>query len=201
MMRLGIFGGTFDPPHVGHLIAAQDIYEALELDRLLFMPASFPPHKRGVQLTPGEIRLRMLRASVAGDNRFEVSDLELRRPGPSYTVDTLREMRRHQPDGQLYFIMGADQLVGFSSWRRPQEVAELAQLVVIGRGGLEPWDVKPAIDVDYRAVAVTRVDISAREIRRRVQEGRSIRYMVTEPVLRIIEEEKLYVGAGERVGG
>ncbi|MBI4521084.1 MAG: nicotinate-nucleotide adenylyltransferase [Gemmatimonadetes bacterium] len=200
-MRLGIFGGTFDPPHVGHLIAAQDIYEALELDRLLFMPASFPPHKRGVQLTPGEIRLRMLRASVAGDNRFEVSDLELRRPGPSYTVDTLREMRRHQPDGQLYFIMGADQLVGFSSWRRPQEVAELAQLVVIGRGGLEPWDVKPAIDVDYRAVAVTRVDISAREIRRRVQEGRSIRYMVTEPVLRIIEEEKLYVGAGERVGG
>lgn len=200
-MRLGIFGGTFDPPHVGHLIVAQDIHEALELDRLLFMPASIPPHKRGVQLTPGEIRLRMLRASVAGDNRFEVSDIELRRPGPSYTVDTLREMRRQHPDGQLYFIMGADQLVGFSSWKQPQEVAELAQLVVIGRGGLEPWDVKPAIDVDYRAVAVTRVDISAREIRRRVQEGRCIRYMVTEPVLRIIAEEKLYVGAGERVGG
>lgn len=191
-MRLGVFGGTFDPPHVGHLIVAQDVFEALALDRLLFVPAPNPPHKRGIEVTPGEMRLRMLEAAIAGDARFQVSDLEFQRPGPSYSVDTLRELHRIEGDGQLFFILGADQLAEFASWKEPEEVARLAELVVIGRGGWEPWNVKPRIDIRYRELVVTRVDISAREIRRRVREGLSVRYMVPESVIRIIDAEGLY---------
>ncbi|MBI4538253.1 MAG: nicotinate (nicotinamide) nucleotide adenylyltransferase, partial [Gemmatimonadetes bacterium] len=199
-MRFGIFGGTFDPPHVGHLIVAQDIFEALELDRLLFIPAPLPPHKRGIEVTPAEIRLRMVEAAVAGDSRFEVSDVEFRRPGPSYTVDTLRDLHHGHPGAEFDLVIGTDQLAEFANWRQPEEVARLARLAVIGRGGLDPRDVQPAIDVPYRPVAVTRVDVSARAIRKRVREGRSIRYMVTEAVRRIIEEQGLYL-SGQRVSG
>lgn len=195
-MRLGVFGGTFDPPHVGHLIVAQEVWEALGLERLLFVPAAIPPHKAGIEVTPGEIRLRMLRAATADDPRFEVSELELQRPGLSYTVDTLRELRRLHAGAELFFIMGADQLAAFASWRAPEEVARLARLVVIGRRGLEAQDVTPGIAVEYRALPVTRVDVSAREIRERVRQGRSIRYMVPDAVRRIIEEEGLYVTDG-----
>lgn len=192
-MRIGIFGGTFDPPHVGHLIAAQDAYSALGLDRLLFVPAAVPPHKQGVVSTPAEARLEMLRAAVAGDPRFEVDDVELRRPGPSYTVDTLRELRRRDPSAALTLLMGVDQFRDLHTWREPLEIARLAEVVVLTRAGVA--DVGTPLDIPYRLVPVTRVDLSATEIRRRVAAGEPIRYLVPAAVESIIVREGFYRGA------
>jgi len=188
-MRIGIFGGTFDPPHLGHLVMASDVHRVLALDRLVFVPAGDPPHKLGQVATPAGLRLEMVRAAVAGDDRFAVDDLELRREGPSYTVDTLREFRRRDPDGELFFLIGADALRDFRTWRAPDEVARLARLAVMERAG-EPASAPASLEV--RDVRVTRIDISATQVRSRVAEGASIRYLVTEPVRRIIERERLY---------
>lgn len=190
-----MFGGTFDPPHVGHLIVAQDALAALGLDRIIFMPAAVPPHKRGLKVTPAETRLKLLRAATADDPRFEVSTLELRRAGPSYTVDTLRELRERDPEGALFFLMGADQFRLFHSWRAPDEIARLAELAVLTRDGQERFE--PAVDVPHRWLSVTRVDISATELRRRVAAGLPIRYLVPRAVEELILAEGLYREAGQ----
>jgi nicotinate-nucleotide adenylyltransferase len=192
-VRLGIFGGTFDPPHLGHLIAAQDAFSALGLDRVLFVPAAVPPHKQGGVSTPAEARLEMLRAAVAGDPRFEVDDLELRRPGPSYTVDTLRELRRRDPSASLSILMGVDQFCALHTWREPLEIARLAEVVVLTRDGIV--DVGTPLDIPYRLVPVTRIDLSATEIRRRVAAGEPIRYLVPPAVESIIVREGFYGGS------
>lgn len=192
--RLGVFGGTFDPPHIGHLIVAQDAWQALGLDRLIFVPAAAPPHKEGVRITPAPIRLEMVRAAVAGDPRFEVSELELRRAGPSYTVDTLRELRREHPGAELHFLMGVDQFEGFPGWREPDEIARLARLVVLTRGGGRPGGGGGAPEYPHRLVEVTRIDLSATSIRARVAAGEPIRYLVPEGVTEIIGREGLYRG-------
>lgn len=186
--RIGILGGTFDPPHVGHLMVASDVHAALGLDRLLLVPSASPPHKRGSVQAPAETRLEMVRAAVAGDDRFEVDELELRRPGASYTVDTLRELRARHPHAELYFVVGMDQLKEFHSWREPEEVARLARLVGVSRHGETPDPGGPvAVPVE-----VTRIDLSATDIRGRIRAGRPIRYFVPDPVLEIIERDGLY---------
>jgi nicotinate-nucleotide adenylyltransferase len=188
-MRTGVFGGTFDPPHVGHLIAAADAHRALGLDRLLFVPSAQPPHKVGRVRTPAALRLEMVRAAIAGDGRFRADDLELRRPGPSFSADTLRELLSRQPAGELFFLVGADALRDLPTWHRPDEVARLARLVVLcreGAGGVADGPY-PALEV-----AVTRVDVSATEVRRRAARGEPVRYLVPEPVRAIIEREGLY---------
>jgi len=190
--RLGVFGGTFDPPHHGHLIAASDAYAALRLDRLLLVPAADPPHKKGKVFASAEQRLRMLCAAVEGDPRFEVVDFELRREGPSYTVDTLRELRGLEPDAELVFLLGIDQFRALESWREPQTVAALARFGVLSRDGESP---DPSGRFAAEHVPVTRVDVSATEIRRRAAAGESIRYLVPEAVRKIVEEEGLYRGA------
>jgi nicotinate-nucleotide adenylyltransferase len=187
--RIGIFGGTFDPPHIGHLIVAQDAWAALGLDRVLFVPAAAPPHKADRVITPAALRLELLRAAVAGDPRFEVSDLELRRAGPSYTVDTLRELHRLYPGTELFFLLGVDQFRDLHTWREPAEVARLATLVVVARGG-EP--VEPRPDLSYRLLEATRIDISATAIRERVRMGDPIRYLVPDGVAAAIGREGLY---------
>jgi nicotinate-nucleotide adenylyltransferase len=187
--RIGILGGTFDPPHHGHLIVAGDAFEALSLDRLLFIPAGNPPHKPGSVTATGAQRLRMLEAAIAGDSRFAVDDRELRREGPSYTVDTLRELRAETPDAGLFFLLGVDQFRALGSWREPGEITRLAQLGVFARGGTDP-DISgtfPAVRVPVR-----RIDISATEIRERIAAGRSVRNLVPDSVAAIIEEERLY---------
>ena len=188
-MRLGVFGGTFDPPHIGHLIVASDVCAVLDLDRVVFVPSAAPPHKRGRVNASAEQRLEMVRAAVAADPRFEVDDLELRREGESYSVDTLREFRAREPDAELFFIIGADQLREMDRWRQPEEVARLATLVVMSRAGDEA-DGHVAFPV--RAVAVTRIDLSATRIRERIERGEPIRYLVPDAVREIIEREKLY---------
>lgn len=193
--RFALFGGTFDPPHLGHLVAAQDVVEALDLDALYFVPAAVPPHKRDEIFSPGRLRLEMLRASIGGDLRLAASDMELRREGPSFTVDTLRELRRRRPDAVLHFVLGVDQFAELHAWKEPEEVARLARLVVITREGDDPGSVEPGVDVSYDFVPVTRVDVSSTEIRQRVRAGRPIRYLVPDPVRRIIEREALYTSA------
>lgn len=194
--RLGLFGGTFDPPHLGHLVVAQDVVERLELDRLFFVPAGEPPHKVEDRLSPAAVRLAMVQAAAGDDPRLGVSDVEVAREGPSYTVDTLRWYRERHPGAELFFLMGADQLVRFRSWREPREIARLARLVVMAREGVDPERLDPGIEVPFLRVPVTRVDISSTEVRRRIREGRSIRYLVPEPVRRIIEREGLYREGG-----
>jgi nicotinate-nucleotide adenylyltransferase len=187
-MRLGVLGGTFDPPHLGHLVVASDVYEGLGLDRLLLIPSADPPHKRGRVAASAEQRLRMTRAAVAGDARFEVDDLELRRAGASYSVDTLRELRAREPGCELYFVVGVDQLRELPTWHRPEEVARLASLVVIPREG------EARLESPYPVtwLPVTRIDLSATDVRRRIAEGRSIRYLVPVAVRELIEAEGLY---------
>jgi nicotinate-nucleotide adenylyltransferase len=188
-VRLGVYGGAFDPPHLGHLVAASDACDALELDRLLWIPSAVHPLKP--VRTAAEVRLEMVRAAIAGDPRFAADDLELRRTGPSYTVDTLRELRRREPRAALFFLTGADNLRDLPRWREPDEIARLATLAVVSRAG----ESLPA-DAAYpaTAVAVTRVDVSSTEIRRRVAAGLSIRYLVPEAVRAVIERERLYGG-------
>jgi nicotinate-nucleotide adenylyltransferase len=192
-VRVGVFGGTFDPPHVGHLIVAQDIVEALGLDVLVWMPAREPPHKDRQSVSPADARLELTRAAVGGDERFEVSEVEMEREGPSYTVDTLRRLRQALPRAVLHLVVGADQFQAFGSWREPEEIGRLATVAVMDREGA---DLTPAgsraSPVPHAVVPVTRIDISSTDVRARVRSERSIRYLVPAAVRRIIEEKRLY---------
>jgi len=191
--RIALFGGTFDPPHHGHLVVAQDVVETLELDALYFVPAGMPPHKRDEPMSPARLRLEMVRAAVRDDLRLHASGIEVRREGPSYTVDTLRELEGRPGSGRLFFVMGVDQFAELHTWKEPEAVARLARLVVITREGDDPESVDPGVDVPWEFVPVTRIDISSTRIRQRVREGRPIRYLVPEAVRRIIERERLYL--------
>ena len=134
--RLGLFGGTFDPPHVGHVAVARDVADALALDQVLWIPAGVPPHKDPQFITPGSLRLEMTRAGAEADPRFRVLDLELRRDGPSYTVDTLRAISALHPGSEIFLLLGADQLRTFRrGWKEPREILRLATLVLMDREG------------------------------------------------------------------
>lgn len=188
-MRIGVFGGTFDPPHLGHLVAAQELHVRLALDRLLLVPAAAPPHKPDREVTAAGVRLEMLRAAVAGDDRFEVSELEIRRAGASYTVDTLRALRDEHPDAELLLAIGSDQLAEFGSWREPEAIVRLATLVTFDRPGA------PAADGSgwpARAVSVPEIAVSSTDIRRRVANDEPITYLVPAAVEAIIRRESLY---------
>lgn len=179
--RIGLLGGTFDPPHVGHLVVALDAAESLALDRLLVVPAARPPHREAV--LDAATRLELMREAFRGDPRVEVTDVELRRPGPSWTVDTVEWAREELSPEVLYLIVGADQLRAFGGWHRPERILELARLAVMTRPGEEVG----ATDVPHERVEVTRVDLSSTRIRRRLDEGRSVRYLVPEPLRERIE--------------
>jgi nicotinate-nucleotide adenylyltransferase len=196
--RLGILGGSFDPPHVGHLAAAREVAEVLELERVLLVPAARSPHKlgEGDAPAPDALRLRMLEAAVAGDPLLGVSDLELRRGGVSYTVDTVRELADRAPESRLFLLLGADQWERFSDWRKPHEIARRATLVVMTRAGEGAAAAAGAhgssLPGEVLEVSVPRIDLSSSDIRARVSGGRSIRYLVPDEVRRIIEDAKLY---------
>jgi nicotinate-nucleotide adenylyltransferase len=191
-MRVGLFGGTFDPPHIGHLVVAQDALEGLELDHVRFVVAGEPPHKGGRELSPSSLRLAMVRAAVGPDPRFRVSRREVDRLGPSWTVETLRELHEAEPGVRWHLLVGADQLERFHTWRCPNEVARLARLTVLAREGRDPRDMDPEADVVYETVPVTRVDVSSTDVRERVRSGRPIRYRVPDAVREIIRDEGLY---------
>ncbi len=193
-LRLGVFGGTFDPPHNGHRRVAGDVAELLELDRVLWIPARVPPHKIGNGLTDPSLRLEMTRAAVADDPRFEASDLEIRRSGPSYMADTLAALAERHPHAALFLILGVDQYRHFAEWCRPDDILRLATLVVMDRGGEEPRHTVPGVPGAERAVfvSVTRVDVSSTLVRDTLAHGGSARELVPADVLAIIEREGLY---------
>lgn len=176
--RLGILGGTFDPVHLGHLVTARDVAEGLGLDRILLVPAGVPPHKEGEVTAPGAFRRRMLEAAVEGDPLFRVDGLELDRSGPSYTVDTLRELGARWPGVELFLLMGTDQWRDFATWKKAAEVAQRATLTIMTRKGEDPSGMESAKHFPFAGVAVTRVDISSSEVRARIRAGLSVRYLV-----------------------
>jgi nicotinate-nucleotide adenylyltransferase len=187
-LRIGILGGTFDPPHLGHLIVGSDACDVLGLDRLLFVPAAVPPHKPESVVATPEQRFEMVHAAIAGDPRFEADDLELRREGASYSVDTLRVLHERYPGAELFFILGVDQIRELESWREPREIARLARIAAVARAG----DEIPALRHPVLEVPVTRIDVSSTEVRMRVREGRPVRYLVPVAVAEVIERYELY---------
>jgi nicotinate-nucleotide adenylyltransferase len=196
--RVGVLGGTFDPPHVGHLWLGTLAADALDLDRVLFMPAAQPPHKLDVPMSSVTDRLAMTRAAIAGDPRFEVCGIEVERPGPSYTVDSMAELLGRHPAAQLYLLMAADSLAQIDSWREPDRLLSLVEWAVGPRPGSQ---LPPHADLERRfGAAASRIhllegpslDVSASEIRSRVAAGRAIRYLVPVAVEALIAERGLY---------
>jgi nicotinate-nucleotide adenylyltransferase len=201
--RLGLLGGTFDPPHYGHLVAAQEAAWSLQLDRVLFLPARQNPLKSGEPNSSAEDRCEMVKLAIDGNPAFELSRLDLDRPAPSYTADLLKVL--DSPDRELFFVIGADILPELGRWRDPGEILRLARLAVVNRPGAPPPDLsrleRLSPDAGSRAtlVEIPGVDIAARDIRERVRFGRPIRYLTPPAVERYIVERELYRAApGER---
>jgi len=196
-MRLGIFGGTFDPIHLGHLILAEACREACGLDRVWFVAAGSPPHKSGGR-TDISHRLEMARIAIAGHPAFEVSEIETKRPGPHYSVDTLEAIARERPGDDLFFLIGADSLVDLPQWRSPDQIGRLASLVVVNRpavGGPDPDALNNALGPDARPilhVTIPPIGIASNDLRRRLAEGRSVRYQVPRGVEAYIDANRLY---------
>jgi nicotinate-nucleotide adenylyltransferase len=196
VMRLGLFGGTFDPIHVGHLILAEQCRESCSLDSVWFVVAGAPPHKAGGR-TSVTHRLEMVRIAIAGHPAFAVSEIEASRPGPHYSVETLESVHRDHPDLDLYFLIGADSLFDLPSWREPARIAQLATIVVANRPGIDLVDPTNLPDFgpgSHRllSIAVPPIGIASTDLRRRLAEGRSIRYMVPRGVEAYIEAQGLY---------
>jgi nicotinate-nucleotide adenylyltransferase len=191
-MKVGIFGGTFNPPHMGHLIVAERVRADLELSRIVFVPSFISPHKQDREIASGEERLMMLRLAIGGDRRYEVSDQELRRGGVSYTVETLLEMARNLPGDELFFLLGMDNLVEFDTWKEPGRIAELATLVVMARPGFARPERPPVEGLKLIYCDVPEIAISSTDIRQRVREGDSIRFLVADAVEQYIRGRGLY---------
>lgn len=219
-MKIGIFGGTFDPIHWGHLRSAEEVSEAFGLDRVYFIPASIPPHKRGQTHTPARDRLQMVRLAVARNPRFKVSTIEIRRPGVSYSIDTVREfVQRLKPADSLYFIIGLDAFREIATWRDYEEIFPLCNFIVTSRPGSKESDplkgtgvaVKKLFCYDFKRqnyrhrsgtrvhfIELTDIAISASEIRALVRQGKSIRYLGPSSVEKYIKRRGLYRGRRRR---
>ncbi len=198
-MRLGIYGGTFDPVHYGHLLLAEQCREQCALDAVWFVPAGAPPHKEAGGITPAKARIDMLGFAIAGMPEFGVSRLEVDRAGPSYTVDTLQSLVDEDATCELFLLIGADSLTDLPLWREPERILELATVVAVNRGDFDEQQLRTAaLRLGKRGseriliVEMPGVDISATDIRQRASEGRSIRFLTPRPVVHYIAEHGLY---------
>jgi len=211
LARVAIFGGSFNPVHYGHLLLADEVREALALDRVLFVPAGSPPHKSPLHLAPAPDRHAMVALATAGNPAFAVSDIELGRPGPSYTVDTLAALREAAAD-ELFLLVGSETFLDFLSWKEPARIARLARLVVVPRAG-SPFDpesvqaqkvlheigqarfVRPGEPLPPDGVLIVNavsLPISASDLRRRAREGRSLAYRMPDSVIAYVRARRLY---------
>jgi nicotinate-nucleotide adenylyltransferase len=197
-VRIGVFGGTFDPIHLGHLIVAEHAREALALDRVLFVPAGGPWHRRSRPQASAEQRVAMARLATADNPAFVVSTADAAREGPTYTVDTLAALQRDSPEARLVFLLGQDGLAMLPSWRTPERILALAEVAVLARPGAAPPDwaaleaAIPGAQSRLRLLESPLIAISATEVRERVGGGRSIRYLVPREVAAYIAERGLY---------
>ena len=194
MRRLGLFGGTFDPPHLGHLALAEHARDRLRLDEVRFIPAGQPPHKRGMPMTPAAGRLAMTRRAVRGNPAFTVSTVETRRGGPSFTIETLRELAAREPGTRLFLLMGADSLDDFATWRHPKAILKLATLVVAGRPGAGGRTSRTSANRRLVRLDNAEIALSSSLVRARVRTGRSVRYLVPDAVAAYIARHRLYQG-------
>lgn len=186
--KVGILGGTFNPPHIGHLIIAEHVRDQLGLERMLFMPSYTPPHKKQKETLDPSHRVQMLKHALAENAGFDVELSEIQRKGKSYTFDTLKALKEAHPDTEYYFVIGADMVEDLSNWYKIGELIQLVQFVAVGRPGYELQSSYPIIKVD-----VPKIDISSTLIRQKVREGCSIKYLVTDETEAYIRREGLYL--------
>ena len=191
-VRLGVFGGTFDPPHVGHVTLTRELRESGAVDEILWIPVAIPPHKPSGPRTSPDLRMEMVHAAIGGRANQSASNIEFLREGPSYTVDTLRALRSEHPEATPVLIMGSDQFAELAEWHKAEEVVQFADVCVLPRGGVELDSVRPRLSVVWCAADVASIDVSSSDIRKRVREGRPYRHLVPEAVAEIIEREDLY---------
>lgn len=187
-MKIGILGGTFNPIHIGHLILAEEAREKLGLDKIIFVPAYLPPHKDTMNIAPAKVRLDLVKLAIAGNKSFGVSDLEIRRDGRSYTIDTLKELKKAYPQDELYFIIGSDLLKYLEEWKDLDEIIKMIKFIAATRPGY-PLEKIPSY---ITTLPIRAVDISGFEIRQAIKEGKSFRYLVPEAVFRHITKKGLY---------
>jgi nicotinate-nucleotide adenylyltransferase len=193
-MRVGVFGGTFDPVHLGHLIMAEQCREQAALDLLLFIPAATPPHKQRANITPFGQRVEMLTLAISGNPTFQIDSLEQDRNGPSYTVDTLAQLRQARPRDEFFLILGSDSVRDFATWYEPRRILESVTkvLVVMRPDSLLETEAFLGDAERYQLVASPLIEIASRDIRQRVAKGQSIRYMVPRAVEAYIADKRLY---------
>ncbi|HUV05575.1 MAG TPA: nicotinate-nucleotide adenylyltransferase [Armatimonadota bacterium] len=198
MLRLGLMGGTFDPLHWAHLVMAEEARIRFELEKVLFVPASQPPHKAGRQVSDAEHRYAMALLGTAANPAFEVSRMEIERPGPSYSVDTVRRLREaYAPDVEIRFILGADEALDIPNWHEAESLPGLVRFIAAPRPGFDLAELKARLPARFYSaiefLPMTPMDISGTEIRARVASGRSIRYLVPDSVEAYIRKHRLYV--------
>ena len=193
-MKTCLFGGTFDPPHFGHLIVAQTIFEAEHFDRIVFVPAYIPPHKLDVKISPVDARIEMLKIATKDNPNFIISDNEIRRGGISYSLETILSYKEETKieTKDLFYLIGSDSLKQFQTWKNPKEILKECKLIVAIRPGFRPSDIPNWILAKIQFANIPRIEISSTQIRRRWLENKTIRYMVTQPVWQFINENKIY---------
>ena len=192
-MKICLFGGTFDPPHIGHLLIAQTICEAESFDKIIFIPVNIPPHKTVNTIL--EDRLNMLGIAIDDNPNFEISDIEIKRGGISYTIDTIRTIKKHYniTSNKISYLIGSDSLLNFHNWKDPEEILKECQIIVAIRPGFRPSDIPAWILHKIQFANIPRFEISSTNIRSRWVEGKTIRYLVTLPVWEYINKNKIYI--------
>ena len=191
-MRIGIYGGSFDPIHYGHLLLAESAREQLKLDKVFFVPAATAPHKRSQESAPATARIEMLKLAISGNPALEISLLEIDRGGVSYTVDTLTALRGEHPDAELILLVGGDTLADMPNWKDPEQIVEIAGVAVVDRPGTH-FEATTLQGVEIFRVSMPLIDLSSREIRGRIARGESIRYWLPRAVEQYILHSNLYV--------
>ena len=187
-MKIGILGGTFNPIHIGHLILAEEVREKLSLDRIIFVPAYLPPHKDNSDIARASLRLAMVKLAIKGNRYFLTSDMEIKRDGRSYTIDTIKEFKRAYQQDELYFIIGSDLFKYLDDWKDLDEIIKIVRFVVATRPGY----LLEKIPSHITTIPIRAVDISGFEIRKAIKENKSFRYLVPEAVLKYINKNRLY---------
>lgn len=194
-MKICLFGGTFDPPHLGHLILAQTIYEAEHFDQIVFVPAYKSPHKGRSSVSSVDLRKEMVKIAIQENPNFVMSEIEIDRGGVSYSIDTIIDYKKKTgtDSKKLFYLIGSDSLKTFHSWRNSEQILDECQIIVAIRPGFRPSDIDNKILAKIQFANIPRIEVSSTEIRRRWIEGKTIRYMVTQQVWEYINENKLYL--------
>ena len=191
MRRIGVLGGTFNPVHIGHLAIAQMAQETMHLEKVIFVPSNWPPHKKGYRIAPARDRYHMVRLAIRGNPNLKISDFEIKKEGKSYTIDTLWHFRRIFPkDTKLFFIIGGDTLPQLKNWKYIDDILKIATFIVVNRPG--QFKKSKGIKIKYYSVSMPGIDISSSYVRRRIAEGKTTKYFVQDNVLAYIKKHRLY---------